>query len=182
MMHSASEPLRRISAVHAVRAGASITETAQHAGVTRATLYRWVKAFDPDRPRASLRPQKRGPKAPRWEGKVIDTVIKMIRDYPDLWGRHRVTMALAERGIIVSEATASRLLPVARDRITAERDRKARERQSRRSRQVAAMLRRDRRHARREDEVRMWFEENITPDLTPEEAFQRIGATLTETA
>jgi hypothetical protein len=41
-------------------AGASITETARRAGVRRATLYRWLKAFDPDRPLASLRPDNRG--------------------------------------------------------------------------------------------------------------------------
>ncbi len=121
MMCSASELLRRISAAEAVRDGASITETAQQVGVTRTTLYRWLKAFDPDKPRASLRPQTRGPKAPRWEGKVLDTVIELIRDYPHLWGRHRVTLALAGRGIIVSEATVSRMLPVARERITGRR-------------------------------------------------------------
>jgi hypothetical protein len=145
-------------------------------------LYRWLNAFDPDKPRASLRPQKRGPKAPRWDGEVIDIVIKLIRHYPKLWGRRRVALALAERGITVSEATVSRMLPIARQRIEIERDRKVRERQSRRSRQVAAMARHDKRDAGKEDEVRQWFEQNITPVLTPEEALQRIGTTLSKTA
>ena len=113
---------------------------------------------------------------------MIDAVIKLIRDYPDLWGRHRVALALAERGITVSEATISRMLPVARKRIEIERDRIVRERRSRRSRQVAAMVRRDKRDARKEEEVQQWLEQNITCDLTPEEAFQRIGATLSKTA
>ncbi len=182
MIHSASNLLQRNAAVQAVHAGASITETARRAGVSRPTLYRWLKAFDPDKPRASLRPQKRGPKSPRWEGEVIDNVIKLIRHYPDLWGRHRVALALAERGITVSEATISRMLPVARKRIEIEHDRDVRERQSRRSRQVAAMVRRDKRDARKEEEVQQWIEQNITPDLTPEEAFYRIGVTLVKTA
>jgi len=64
-MQNASEISKRNRAVRAVRNGATITETARQAGVTRATLYRWLKAYDPDRPQASLHPQKRGPKAPR---------------------------------------------------------------------------------------------------------------------
>jgi hypothetical protein len=145
-------------------------------------LYRWNEAFDPDKPRVSLRPQKRGPKAPRWEGKAIDTVIELIRDYPDLWGRHRVTLTLAERGITVSEATVSRMLPVARERIAIDRDREAHTQQARLTRELSAKARRDERDARREAEVREWFEQNVTPDLTPEEAFQLIGATLARTA
>src|SRR5262249_59749644 len=62
------------------------------------------------------------------------------------------------------------------------RDRETRQRQSRRSRQVAGMIRRDQRDAEMEGEVRAWFEQNITPDLTPEEAFRRIGTTLARTA
>jgi hypothetical protein len=44
------------------------------------------------------------------------------------------------------------------------------------------MIRRDKRDARMEEEVIQWLERNITPDLTPDEAFRRIGATLAETA
>ena len=181
MQQSASKLLLRKCAIEAVCGGASITETARRAGVTRATLYRWLSAFDPARPRASLRSRKRGPKAPRWEGKVLDTVIKLIGDHPELWGRHRVTLALAERGITVSEATVSRMLPVARERIAIERNREERARRSRRSRELAAMIRRDERDARREAEVRQWFEQNIHPGITAEEAIRRISVVLSET-
>jgi transposase len=157
-----------------------MTDAAHRAGVTRATLYRWLTAFDPDRPRASLRPQKRGPKAPRWKGEVLGTVINLIHDHPDLWGRHRVTVALAKRGITVSEATVSRILREARKRISIERDRAQRARRSRRTREVAAMIRRDERDARREAETRQWFEDNITRGITPEEAIQRIAVALSE--
>jgi len=54
--------------VREVRTGGSVIEVASKVGVTRATLYRWLKAFDPERPLASLRSQKPGPKAPHWEG------------------------------------------------------------------------------------------------------------------
>jgi len=173
-MQSASEISKRNRAVQAVRSGATITEAACQAGVTRSTLYRWLKAFDPDRPRSSLHPQKRGPKAPRWEGEVVSTVINLIRDHPDLWGRHRVTLGLAERGITVSEATVSRILPVARERIAIERDRKERARRSRRSREVAAMTRRDERDARREAEVRQWFERTSIPASRPRKQFSTL--------
>ena len=112
---------------------------------------------------------------------MLGTVINLIHHHPDLWGRHRVTLALAERGIAVSEATVSRILPVARERIAIERDRKERARRSRRSREVAAMTRRDERDARREAEVRQWFEQNIHPGITPEEAIQHIAIALSET-
>jgi transposase len=168
--------------IEAVHAGTSITEAARNAGVTRATLYHWLKAFDPDRPRASLQPQPRGPKSPRWGDEVVDAVINVIRHDPELWGCRRVAVALAERGIIVPERTVSRILLVARERIATERDREQRKRQARNSRRVAALARRDELDARREVEVRQWLEENITPGMLLEEAMERICAALSDTA
>lgn len=148
-----------------------------------ATLYRWLNAYDPDRPVASLRPKKPGPKTPRWDAEALDAVIKLIRPYPH-WvglGRHRVAMALAGRGIKVSEATVTRLLPIARERIAAERDRKSRAEQVRQNHEMATTARRDARAAAKEAEVRQWIKENLTPDLTPDEAMHRFAQGLADT-
>jgi transposase len=120
MKQYASELTRRTS-VKAVRDGASVTDTARRYGVSRSTLHRWLRAFDPEHPVASLRPEKPGPKAPRWDDATIEFVIDLIGDHltgppgqrrrvpGNQWGRHRVALALAERGIIVSEATVGRI-------------------------------------------------------------------------
>src|SRR6516225_4617010 len=134
MKQNASELTRR-TAVKAVRDGASVTDTARRNGVSRSTLHRWLRSFDPEHPVASLRPDKPGPKAPRWDDAALEFVAELIGDHltgppwqprrvpGNQWGRHRVAMALAERGIIVSEATVSRMLVVARKRIAQEQAR-----------------------------------------------------------
>jgi transposase len=187
---------KRAVAVQAVRSGASVTDTAREFGIGRATLHRWVRAFDPARPAASLRPAKRGPKGPRWDAAAFDLVTRLIATHPDLWGRHRVAQALAERGVIMSEATVSRMLPVARERLVREREReekaergKEKAERVRRSREVAAMVRRDEREAekrarrdKREAEWRAlwleWLRPMFAPGLSPEERFRRAGEAL----
>ena len=71
--------------------GASVTSTARRYGISRATLHRWLQAFDPNHPIASIRPKKTGPKAPRWTAEALDRVAKLIADHPDWWGKRRVT-------------------------------------------------------------------------------------------
>jgi transposase-like protein len=172
----------RKRAVEAVYRGVTITEVARDEGITRATLYAWLKAFDPERPLASLRPQRRGPKGPRWGNDVVNAVIELIAGYPPWVGSRHLTRALAKRGIVVPERTVSRILPVARERLAIERDRAQRKSETRRSREVAAMTRHDERDARREAEAAQWFEQNITPGITPEEAIRRISEALSKTA
>ena len=137
MTQTASQLTRRMS-VKAVRDGASVTDTARRYGVSRSTLHRWLRAFDPEHPVTSLRPDKPGPKAPRWDDATLEFVIELIGDHVigppgqrrrvpgNQWGRHRVALALAERGIIVSEATVSRMLVVARAQIAQEQAREVR--------------------------------------------------------
>src|SRR6516162_4634959 len=137
MAQNASQLTRR-TLVKAVLDGASVTDTARRYGVSRSTLHRWLRAFNPEHPVASLRPDKPGPKTPRWDDATLEFVVELIGDHltgppwqprrvpGNRWGRHRVALALAERGIIVSEATVSRMLVVARARIAQERAREAR--------------------------------------------------------
>jgi transposase len=159
-----------------VRAGASVTDAARQAGVTRVTVHRWLKGFDPERPVVTSRPQQRGPRGPRWAPAVLDTVIRIIRDYPDLWGCRRVTLALAERGITVSERTLSRILPVARARIVQEQEAARAAAQARRSRQVAAMIRREEREEERRIRVaKHLLDEVLVPGIDAMQALARLA-------
>jgi transposase-like protein len=61
------ELMKRKEAIDAVRSGAAITVTAARFGISRVTLYRWLRAFDPDHPIASARPRKK-----RAEGSAVE--------------------------------------------------------------------------------------------------------------
>lgn len=181
IMAQIASKLARRKAIEAARAGGSIAETAHAAGVTPTTLYRWLKAFDPDRPVASSRPQKRGPKGPRWKPKVVDAVVEIIEHDPALWGRRRVAVALVERGITVSDGTVSRILRAARARLEEQRGRAAHTSDRKTATRMRHEQRRKEHDARREAEMRQWLEHNITPGITREEALLRIGRALSET-
>jgi transposase len=174
MQQNASQLTRRVS-VKAVRDGASVTDTARRYGVSRSTLHRWLRAFDPGHPVASLRPDKPGPKTPRWDDATLEFVVELIGDHligppwqprrvpGNQWGRHRVAVALAERGIIVSEATVGRMLVVARERIAQEQAREARANEVRLRREGRTAARR----AARDRERRQLWQERLATALAP---------------
>jgi hypothetical protein len=94
------------------------------------------------------------------------------------WGRHRVALALAERGIIVSEATVSRMLVVARDRVAQKEawEERAEEVRLRREGKTAA-----RRAARDRERRQMWQERLATalvPGLAGAEQIRRVADAL----
>jgi transposase len=174
----------------AVRDGASVTDTARRYGVSRSTLHRWLRAFDPEHPVASLRPDKPGPKAPRWDDATLEFVVELIGDHltgppwqqrrvpGNQWGRHRVALALAERGIIVPEATVSRMLVVARERIAKEQAREVRAEEVRLRREGRTAAHRA---ARDRDRRQMWQERLATalaPGLTGPERIRRVAGAL----
>ena len=174
MIQTASQLTRRIS-VSAVHDGASVTDTARRHGISRSTLHRWLRAFDPEHPVASLRHDKPGPKTPRWDDATLEFVVELIDDHltgphwqprrvpGNQWGRHRVALALAERGIIVSEATVGRMLVVARERIAQERAREVRAKEVRLRREVRTASRR----AARDNERRQMWHERLATALAP---------------
>jgi transposase len=168
--------MSRSKAIKAVLSqGIAVTTVAAQFGVSRATVHRWLRAFDPTRPIASARPRKRGPKGRRWGDETVDTVINIIRDHPDWWGRRRVGAALVDRGIAVSERTVGEILPVARERLARAREAAQRARQVRNSRRVAAMVRRDQRDAERRDRVRSMLDEILVPGTAAQDAASRIA-------
>lgn len=162
--------MTRKAAIDAVRSGMTIAKAAARFGVSRATLYRWLRAFEPDRPIASTRPHKRGPKGPRWGADTIDAVINIIKDHPNWWGRRRVAAALADRGIVASERTVGNILNIARERLAGEQ----RARRARNSRRAAAMARRKQRDAERRDMVIRHLNEILVPGVDAKEAISKI--------
>jgi transposase len=171
--------MTRREVIEAVRSGMKITAAAVKFGVSRATLYRWLRAFDPDRPIASARPRKSGPKGPRWTDETVTAVITIIEDHPAWWGRTRVTTALSDRGIVLSEKTVAKILKVARERLAAQLAREQRAARARRSRQIAAMIRRDEREAMRRDMVAKHLAEILVPGVAVEDAISKLVAAFT---
>jgi transposase len=170
--------MKRSDAIRAVRDGASITSTARRYEISRATLYRWLQAYDPNHPVASLRPKKTGPKAPRWTDEMLNQVAALIADHPDWWGKRRVARALHDRGLTLSEATVSRMLVVAREQLAQARDREARAQRARGNRLAKTAMRRDERDAAR---AARWHERltpALEPGLTAQERMQRIAQAL----
>jgi hypothetical protein len=173
-----------------VHDGASVTDTAGQYGISRSTLHRWLRAFDPEHPVASLRADKPGPKTPRWDDATLEFVVELIGDHltgppwqprrvpGNRWGRHRVALALAERGIIVSEATVSRMLVVARERIAQEQAREVRAEEVRLRREGRTAARRA---ARDWDRRQMWQERLATalaPGFAGAERIRRVAHAL----
>lgn len=92
--------MKRREAIKAVRSGMQITAAAVKFGISRTTLHRWLRAFDPDHPIASARPRKTGPRGPRWTDETITAVIDIIRD-------STVSRAVADAARIASGRRAS---------------------------------------------------------------------------
>jgi len=107
-------------------------------------------------------------------------VALIIKDHPEWWGRTRVCAALADRGLVMSESTAGRILPVARERLARQQAAQQRVAQACNSRRVAAMIRRDERDAERQETVRRKFDEIFVPGVSAEEALTQIAGALAE--
>lgn len=80
-------------------------------GTSRATLYRWIKRFDP-RDMTSLKERSRRPRRlrkPAWSHELTMEVKALRRQYPR-WGKEKITALLVPRGWHVSESTVGRIL------------------------------------------------------------------------
>ena len=80
-------------------------------GISRATLYRWIKQFDP-KDLNSLKEQSRRPKRlrkPRWDYKLI-MAIKELREHYPRWGKDKLIVLLREQGWKTSTSTVGRIL------------------------------------------------------------------------
>jgi putative transposase len=80
-------------------------------GISRATLYRWIKQFDP-KDLYSLKEQSRRPKRlrkPRWGYKLIMAIKELRKQYPR-WGKDKLIVLLKDQGWEGSASTVGRIL------------------------------------------------------------------------
>lgn len=80
-------------------------------GMSRATLYRWLKLFDPD-DLTSLRERSRRPRRvrrPLWSYELVMAVKHLRERYPR-WGKDKLVVLLKEQGYMTSASTVGRVL------------------------------------------------------------------------
>jgi putative transposase len=80
-------------------------------GISRATLYRWAKRFDPG-DLGSLRDRSRRPRRlrkPLWSTELIMAVRDLRTQYPR-WGKDKLVILLGEQGWKTSASTVGRIL------------------------------------------------------------------------
>jgi putative transposase len=80
-------------------------------GVSRATLYRWVKGFDP-KDLCSVKERSRRPRhvrKPEWSQELAQAVKNLREQYPR-WGKDKLAVLLGQRGWHTSVSTVGRIL------------------------------------------------------------------------
>ena len=110
MKHSSKE--RRRWLVWHANHGRNIAATSRQFGISRSTVYRWLRRYDPDKPSKPLRARSRRPhnrRKPLWSKHHLAALADISAANPEL-GRRRLRWALAARGWQVSESTVGRML------------------------------------------------------------------------
>jgi len=80
-------------------------------GISRATLYRWLKRFDP-KDLISLREQSRRPRRvrrPIWSRQLVGAVKELREEYPR-WGKDKLVVLVRGQGHEASTSTVGRVL------------------------------------------------------------------------
>lgn len=80
-------------------------------GISRATLYRWWKRFDP-RDLSSLREESRRPRRvrkPLWSRELVRVVKELREEYPR-WGKDKLVVLVRAKGYQASTSTVGRIL------------------------------------------------------------------------
>ena len=80
-------------------------------GVSRATLYRWRKRFDP-RDLPTLQERTRRPRRvrqPTWSPELVKAVLQLREQYPR-WGKAKLAVLLRREGLVTSVSTVGRIL------------------------------------------------------------------------
>ena len=92
--------------------GRNIAATCRRFGIGRSTFYRWLRMYDPENPKSSLKPRSRRPhtlKDRSWSEEDLPELADLSIAYPS-WGRARLTRAWGEQGREFSESTVGRML------------------------------------------------------------------------
>jgi putative transposase len=80
-------------------------------GISRATLYRWLRRFDP-KDLTSLKEQSRRPRRVRrllWSRELVKAVKELREEYPR-WGKDKLVVLVGDQGHEVSTSTVGRIL------------------------------------------------------------------------
>jgi len=102
------DKLRAISLFGEIRNARVVCETF---GIGRATLYRWLRRFDP-KDLTSLREESRRPRRvrrPLWSRELVHEVKALREEYPR-WGKDKLVVLVREQGHEVSTSTVGRIL------------------------------------------------------------------------
>jgi putative transposase len=86
-------------------------------GISRATLYRWLKGFDP-KELTSLREQSRRPRRvrkPLWTRELVRAIKGLREEYPR-WGKDKLVLLVRDQGHEASTSTVGRILKHLRQR------------------------------------------------------------------
>jgi transposase len=92
------------------RKSGSVRLTLDHYGVSRATLYRWEKQFNPKDPH-SLEERSKRPhriRGPQWTKELEDAVKGFRESYG--WGKDKLVALLRREGYKTSTSTVGRIL------------------------------------------------------------------------
>jgi transposase InsO family protein len=101
----------RLRALTIYRETGDVKLVCQTFGISRATLYRWVKRFDP-RDLISLREQSRRPwkvRKPLWSRELVQAVKELREEYPR-WGKDKLAVLVRDQGHEVSVSTVGRIV------------------------------------------------------------------------
>ena len=83
--------------------GLSAADAARGVGVSRATLYRWLRRIEPK----SRRPRQL--RKPNWPPALVKAVEHLRADNP-MWGKRKLAVLMRREGIAVSTSTVGRIL------------------------------------------------------------------------
>lgn len=80
-------------------------------GISRATLYRWIRRFNPTE-LSTLRERSRRPRTvrrPLWTAQLIIAIRQLRNQYPR-WGKQKLVVLLRKQGLHTSPSTVGRIL------------------------------------------------------------------------
>jgi transposase InsO family protein len=103
--------LDRLRALRLWKATGNITLACMTFGMSRATLYRWARRFDPKDP-TTLKDNSRRPntlRKPMWSHGLIMAIRALRKEYPR-WGKEKLYPLLKQKGWDTSESTVGRIM------------------------------------------------------------------------
>jgi putative transposase len=106
-----SKELDRLRAISLFREIGNARVVCETFGIGRATLYRWLRRFDP-KDLTSLREESRRPRRvrrPLWSRELVQAIRDLREEYPR-WGKDKLVVLLQGQGYEVSTSTVGRIL------------------------------------------------------------------------